>query len=63
MVSNRCMLLTMCFLDATTCRTTRRFDGGVTPATWRGWMSVSRHEYAIQANELATLAAEAPLTG
>jgi hypothetical protein len=57
------MLLTMRFLDATTSRTTRRFDGAVTPATWRGCMSASRHEYAIQANELAKLATEAPLTG
>jgi hypothetical protein len=63
MDSNRCMLLTMRFLDATTSRTTRRFDGAVTPATWRGCMSTSRHEYAIQANELAKLATEAPLTG
>jgi hypothetical protein len=56
------MLLTMCFIDATNCRNIRRFDGGQTPATWRCWMSVSRHGYAIQAKELANLATEAPLT-
>ena|ERR1019366_6898808 len=60
---NRCTLLTMRFENATSCRGSWRFGGGVTPLTLRGRMSVSKHGYAIGAAGLANLATEAPLTG
>ena len=63
MVSNRCMLLTMCFQNATDSRCTRCFGGVRTPATSRRSMSLSKHGYANQAIAWANLDTEAPLTG
>ena len=57
------MLLIMRYMDVTTCRDARRFDGVRTPFTSRRWLSVSKHGYANQAIALANLQTEAPLTG
>jgi hypothetical protein len=56
-------LFSMTSHDATISRDARCFGGVRTPATSRGFMSVSLHEYAIQENAWAKLDTEAPLTG